>query len=63
MKDDEEATLKQWTDELCDLQLNHYLIHKSDVRKCPNSECAYAGTVEIDTATERIECLQPLQCP
>jgi len=37
--------------------LNSYLIRTSDIRKCPNVKCSYAGI--IDTSAK---CSQPLQC-
>ena len=44
------------------MQLRHYIINSEDIRTCPKPDCGYAGTVLIDEATERIECVSPLQC-
>ena len=44
------------------MQLKHYLIREEDVRSCPNEGCTYAGFVNIDPASERIECASPFEC-
>ena len=61
--EDEAAELRAWIEELSELQLRHYLIHRDDVRSCPNNACHYSGTVVIDADTDQIECTAPLQCP
>ena len=43
--------------------MRHYLINNDEVRHCPNAQCDYAGLVEIDYYTGRIECETPLECP
>ena len=60
--DGDQQMVKEWVRTLDDLLLQHYLIHSKDVRTCPNKDCSYAGLVEIDPDTERIECSNPLQC-
>ncbi len=47
-------TVRQQIDEEL---LNSYLIKTSDIRKCPNMKCSYAGLIDIST-----KCSQPLQC-
>ena len=42
--------------------MRHYLINTVDIRICPNDKCGYAGIVDINANTERIECTQPLAC-
>ena len=48
--------------ELDELQLRHFLINCKDVRFCPNAKCGYAGHVEINEDTQRIECSEALTC-
>ena len=49
-------------EELDELLLKHYLINCTDVRFCPNAKCEYAGYVQIDEDTRRIECREALSC-
>jgi len=37
--------------------LNSYLIRAPDVRKCPNLNCSFAGTIDVSA-----RCVQPLKC-
>ena len=48
--------------ELTAIQLRHYLINNEDVRLCPRENCGYAGLVDIDIDTDRIECISQLEC-
>ena len=57
--DQEDEKLSQYINDLNELQFKHYLAHCEDVRKCPKVECGYAGTVEINKDTDRIECTAP----
>ena len=42
--------------------LKHCLINSKDVRACPNVECDYAGLVDINSQSGRIECGDMLVC-
>lgn len=60
--EEEKKQLDEWISEISGLLLKHYIINDSNVRTCPNSACGYAGSVDIDEFTGRIECVTPLQC-
>ena len=42
--------------------MQHYVIHGEDVRACPNEKCGYAGIVQLNPDSQRIDCADPLEC-
>ena len=60
--DQRKAAVEESVRELDELLLKHYLVNASDVRFCPDQECRFAGIVQIDGVSERIECSEALQC-
>lgn len=61
-KDNFDQHINEQISELNGLLLKHYVIHTTDVRICPNSECGFAGMIPLDPDSERIECSEPLEC-
>jgi len=52
----------KWIQILTELLLNHNLIHSKDVRQCPEENCGFAGIVDINSLSDRIECFEPFSC-
>mmetsp|Transcript_18339 Transcript_18339/g.16217 ORF Transcript_18339/g.16217 Transcript_18339/m.16217 type:complete len:102 (-) Transcript_18339:864-1169(-) len=33
-----------------------YLSNTEDIRRCPNSDCSYAGTIELKSCKDKLQC-------